>query len=139
MAYTNEENFAMSDGFEIDSAGKKFKILKFNSFICFIIILGDKMRKKLNKRGFSLVELLAVLVILSAIMGIALPSITSSMERNKGKQDEDWDKVVLIPIKTETDSNGNITSVKSNLDMESASLKGGEKDLIKMQVLYTTF
>ena len=46
------------------------------------------MRKKLNKRGFSLVELLAVLVILSAIMGIALPSITSSLERNKGKQDD---------------------------------------------------
>ena len=46
------------------------------------------MNKKLNKRGFTLVELLAVLVILSAIMGIALPSITSSLERNKEKQNE---------------------------------------------------
>ena len=37
------------------------------------------------------------------------------------------------------DASNTITGVKSNLDMESASLKGGEKDLIKMQVLYTTF
>lgn len=44
--------------------------------------------KKLNDKGFTLVEVLAVLVILSAIMAIALPSITSPMERNKGKQDE---------------------------------------------------
>lgn len=43
---------------------------------------------KLNRNGFTLVELLAVLVILSAIMGIALPSITSSLERNKSKQND---------------------------------------------------
>lgn len=46
------------------------------------------MMKKINNKGFTLVEVLAVLVILSAIMAIALPSITSSMERNKSKQDE---------------------------------------------------
>ena len=46
------------------------------------------MMKKLNNKGFTLVEVLAVLVILSAIMTIALPSITSSLERNKDKQDE---------------------------------------------------
>ena len=45
--------------------------------------------KSLNKKGFTLVELLAVLVILAAIMGIAIPSITSSMERTKEKQNEE--------------------------------------------------
>lgn len=50
--------------------------------------MGDKMSAMLNRRGFTLVELLAVLVILSAIMGIALPSITSSMERSKDKQNK---------------------------------------------------
>ena len=60
-------------------------------------------------------------------------------EKKEGKQDEDWDKVVLIPVKTELDSNNNITSIKSNLDMESACLVGGEKTPIKVQVLYTTF
>ena len=60
-------------------------------------------------------------------------------EKKSGKRDEDWNKVVLIPVKVDMDASNTITGVKSNLDMESASLKGGEKDLIKMQVLYTTF
>ncbi len=41
---------------------------------------------KLNKKGFTLIELLAVLVILITITLIAIPSITSSLERNKEKQ-----------------------------------------------------
>lgn len=60
-------------------------------------------------------------------------------EKKSGKINEDWDKVVLIPVKVEMDASSNITGVKSNLDMESACLKGGEKDKIQMQVLYTTF
>lgn len=44
--------------------------------------------KKIDNRGFTLIELLAALVILSIIMAVALPSISSSMERNKTKQDE---------------------------------------------------
>lgn len=42
--------------------------------------------KKLNRKGFTLVELLVVLVILVVIMSIAIPSVTSSMERSKQKQ-----------------------------------------------------
>lgn len=60
-------------------------------------------------------------------------------EKKRGENKEDWDKVVLIPVKVETDATDNITSVRSNLDMESAMLKGGEKEQVKMQVLYTTF
>lgn len=37
----------------------------------------------MNNKGFTLVELLAVLVILIIILTIAIPSITSSIERNK--------------------------------------------------------
>jgi len=44
--------------------------------------------KKLNNKGFTLVELLAVLVILVAIMGIAIPSISSSLERTEDKQNQ---------------------------------------------------
>lgn len=40
---------------------------------------------KKNNKGFTLVELLAVLVILITILLIAIPSITSSVERNKQK------------------------------------------------------
>ena len=48
----------------------------------------------MNNKGFTLIELLAVLVILTAIMGIAIPSITSSMERTKAKQDKAKYKVL---------------------------------------------
>ncbi len=42
--------------------------------------------KKLNNKGFTLVEVLAVLVILVVIMTIAIPNISSSLERSKSKQ-----------------------------------------------------
>ncbi len=68
------------------------------------------------------------------------PLITHCInEKKANNQKEDWNKVVLIPVKTETDSNGSIIGIKSNLDMESARLFGGEKTPLKMQVLYTTF
>lgn len=60
-------------------------------------------------------------------------------EKRNGTADEDWDKVVLIPVKIDTDSNGSVISVRSNLDIESSRLVGGKKDKITMQVLYTTF
>ena len=44
--------------------------------------------KKLNNRGFTLVELLAVIVILITIMSIAIPTISSSLERSKDKQNK---------------------------------------------------
>lgn len=52
------------------------------------------MNNKLNNKGFTLVELLAVLVILVAIMGIAIPSISSSLERTKDKQNEARIKII---------------------------------------------
>jgi hypothetical protein len=60
-------------------------------------------------------------------------------EKKDGKADDDWNKVVLIPVKVETDSQGNVIGLKSNLDMESSRLIGGEKTPLKMQILYTKF
>lgn len=39
-----------------------------------------------NNKGFTLVELLAVLILLSVIMAIAIPSISASMSRAKKKE-----------------------------------------------------
>ena len=50
--------------------------------------------RKLDNRGVTLVELLAVLVILIAIMSIAIPSISSSLERSKSKQDDGKKKIL---------------------------------------------
>lgn len=52
------------------------------------------MIKRLDRRGFTLVELLAVLVILVAIMGIAIPTISSSLERTKESQNQSRYKVL---------------------------------------------
>ena len=50
---------------------------------------------KLDNKGFTLVELLAVLVILIAISSIAIPTISSSLDRNKKKQNDAKAKLVV--------------------------------------------
>jgi type IV pilus assembly protein PilA len=51
--------------------------------------------RKINNKGFTLVELLAVLAILVIIMTIALPNISSSIERSKAKQNSAMEKVII--------------------------------------------
>ena len=51
------------------------------------------IKKKNNKKGFTLVELLAVIVILLAISVVAIPSISAGMERSKAKTNENMDSV----------------------------------------------
>ena len=60
----------------------------------FYIKESDKVKIFRNNKGFTLIELLAVLVILTTIMSIALPSISSSLERSKVKQDDARKKVL---------------------------------------------
>ena len=55
--------------------------------------------KKLNKKGFTLIELMVVIAILVIIMGIALPNITSSIERSKEKQKQN--KLQLVTSSAE--------------------------------------
>ena len=50
--------------------------------------------KKLDNKGFTLVELISVLVILIAIMAVAVPSISKSLGRSKEKQLERNKKVL---------------------------------------------
>ena len=47
------------------------------------------MKNKMNNKGCTLIELLAVVVILLAISVIAISSISAAIERNKGKQNEE--------------------------------------------------
>ncbi len=54
-------------------------------------------------------------------------------------ENSDWNKVMLIPVSCTTDDAGQITEVFHASGMESAKLKGGGKDKLKMQVFPTAF
>ncbi len=53
-----------------------------------------------SNKGFTLVELLAVLVILIAILSIAVPSVISTVERNKQKDLEQKKKIIISAAET---------------------------------------
>ena len=53
--------------------------------------------RKMN--GFTLVELIGVLVILILILLVAIPSISSSVERSKAKQNAAKEKMILTAAK----------------------------------------
>lgn len=61
----------------------------------------------MNNKGFTLIELLAVLVILVVIMSIAIPSITSSVERSKAKQREQVINIVKAQAELYADKHKN--------------------------------
>ena len=72
------------------------------------------MNRELNNKGFTLIELLAVLVILIAIMAIAIPTISSSLERTKDKQNQSRYKVIESAAELYVADHNN--EVYSNLD-----------------------
>lgn len=59
--------------------------------------------------------------------------------RNNSAKSANWDKLLLIPVQTETDAQGNIIGVSHDLEVSSARLFGGENadNKLKMQVIYT--
>lgn len=73
--------------------------------------------KKMNNKGFTLIELLAVLVILVVIMSIAIPSITSSVERSKAKQREQVINIVKAQAELYADKHKNSLSNCNIIDV----------------------
>ena len=69
--------------------------------------------KKLNRNGFTLVELLVVLVILVVIMSVAIPSVTSSIERSKQKQYDSKVELVMSAAEIYVDGHKNIFNSNS--------------------------
>lgn len=68
--------------------------------------------KKLNKKGFTLIELLVVIVILVVIMSIAIPSINSSLERSKEKQEKSKQRLIESAAEVYADSHKNTVGTK---------------------------
>lgn len=60
-------------------------------------------------------------------------------EKKEGKATANWNKVLLIPVSTTTDSSGNIVKLNHDFSMSYAKLMGGEGNPLKMEVIYTKF
>ena len=73
---------------------------------------------KLNKKGFTLVELLVVLVILVVIMSIAIPSVTSSIERSKQKQKDSKKALIESAAELYIDRHKNSIAISSNISLK---------------------
>lgn len=52
---------------------------------------------------------------------------------------EDWNKVVLIPVELTIDDNNNIVSTTHDMSLSSAKLVGGLNNTIKIEVIYSSF
>lgn len=86
--------------------------------------------KKLNKKGFTMIELLAVLVILVVIMAIAIPSVTSSIERSKQKEYDQKVKLIESEAELYIDRHsytiGNKIGIKTLINDSKSSLRASE-------------
>lgn len=104
---------------------------------------------RLDNKGFTLVELLAVVVILLIIISIAIPTISSSIQRTNDKQRDN--KIQLILSATElylTDhrkardkfyNNDCYIEIESNLISDNYITKGEithNKELVGKYVIY---
>ncbi len=63
--------------------------------------MGDKM----NQKGFTLIEMLAVFIIISIIMAIGLPAITKNLKKNGEKEYEQFLTTVELAAETYVESN----------------------------------
>lgn len=84
--------------------------------------------KKINNRGFTLVEVLAVIVILVIIVSIAIPNISASLERQDCKITKNRAKLIESSAKFYVSDNRNMVNSKLNSDqkckIEISKLKG---------------
>ena len=58
----------------------------------------------MNKKGFTLVEMLGILVVLSMIIVISVPAITGSLKRSKQEKYDNWLKSLYIAAEEYTES-----------------------------------
>ena len=62
-------------------------------------------------------------------------------KENGAEVDEDWNKVVLIPVVTTTDTSGNIVTIRHNLNLTSTRLMGGFNpgNDLQVRITYSNF
>lgn len=67
-----------------------------------------------------------------------LVSYIFSEIRNEEEKDENWDKVLLIPVTTELDSEKNVVSISHDMEVNAARLvRGTEEEPLNIKVIIT--
>lgn len=85
------------------------------------------MRKKLNNKGFTLVEVLAVVVILSVLLAIMVPSVNHLISKNKENNYKDFENGLLQATKVLLSDYRYEISISGSCSNESE-----EKDVLKI-------
>ena len=91
-------------------------------------------RKRLNNKGFTLIELLAVVVILAVVMGIAMNSVLTSMNKSRGGSLSDSAQVVaqgMVTKYTEVLVDGVPDSVYGKYDLTADAVYYLDSDVAK--------
>lgn len=81
---------------------------------------------KLNKRGFTLIEMLAVVVIMLAISVVAISSISAAIERNKAKQNDAKIDVIISYAKLYYEEHKNSLGADGCIDISLLELSDAE-------------
>lgn len=82
---------------------------------------------ELNKKGFTLVELLAVVVILLAISVVAVTSISAAIERSKEKQNDAKIEIIISYAKLYYDEHKNSLNRNSGcIELDKLKLSDAE-------------
>ena len=95
-----------------------------------------------NNKGFTLVELLATLVVLGIIMAIAVPNVVSVVQKNRQKNlIEDGKKMISLAqyyVAKNPSATGNLTLEKIDLSEDiKDGPNGGEYDRTRSKVTYS--
>ena len=69
------------------------------------------MKTKLNRKGFTLVELLATVVILLALSTVAITSISASIDRQNEKRDKAVEELIVSYGRLYIEERKNVTCV----------------------------
>jgi prepilin-type N-terminal cleavage/methylation domain-containing protein len=88
------------------------------------MVLKRMALKSKDRKGFTLVEVIVVLVILAILMAIAVPALTGYIAKAEGKAEEVETKTIVTAIQSiETESKG-LYGIQGN---DSSDIKNGPK------------
>ena len=65
--------------------------------------------------------------------------LIAQMNKDRNSSDPDWNKVVLLPVKTSVNSSGRVIALDIDLSMASVKLMGGPDNPLGITIIYSNF